>query len=207
MLKPYVLAFARAPVSAFWENSASAPTSAMVFGAGDFEEAFRDVVLGVGSERGAVEIARIVEGVVHGKREQHHHQLLAFHDLRHGGDDQVGRRAHQQVDLVDVEQLGVDAGHRRRVGLVIVVDELHRPAEQAALGVELLDEDLLGEQMRLARRGEATGQRHRKSDLDRVGRLRREAPRQRGGGEALQQPPAMKGKLFRRVDHDVLPVM
>ena len=41
-----------------------------------------------------------------------------------------------QVDLVDVEQLGVDRRDACRVGLIVVVNELHLPAEQATLGVD-----------------------------------------------------------------------
>ena len=43
-----------------------------------------------------------------------------------------------EIDLVDVEQLGVDARHGRRVGLVVVVDELDLAAEQAALRVDVV---------------------------------------------------------------------
>ena len=45
-----------------------------------------------------------------------------------------GVAADHEIDLVDVEQLGVDAGNRRGIGLVVVVDELDLAAEQPALG-------------------------------------------------------------------------
>src|SRR5262249_16012875 len=65
-------------------------------------------------------------------------------------------------------QLGVDAGHDGGAGLVVIVDELDRAAEQPAARVDLLGPDLLGQQVRLAGRGEAAGERHAEADLDRL---------------------------------------
>jgi len=53
--------------------------------------------------------------------------------------------------------------------LVVVVDELHRSAEQAAPLVHVVLPDLHGQQRRLAVGGESAGQRHAEADLDRVG--------------------------------------
>ena len=91
--------------------------------------------------------------------------------MGHGGDDQIGGMTHQQVDLVDVHELGVDAGNIGGIGLVVEINEPHLTAEQPTLGVDLLGPDLLGQQMGFARRGEAPGQRYAESDLDRLLRL------------------------------------
>jgi hypothetical protein len=80
--------------------------------------------------------------------------------------------AGDEVDLVDIEQLREDAGHRRRVALVVVVDQPDRPAEQPAIGVGLLFPDLHRQQRRLAARREPAGQTHSKADVDRLRRAR-----------------------------------
>jgi hypothetical protein len=91
-----------------------------------------------------------------------------LHDDGHRRRDDVGGVARgDDVDLVDVEQLGVEARHRRGVGLVVVVDELHRPAEQAAPGVDLFFPDLHGQQRALAVGGERPGQVHAEADGER----------------------------------------
>ena len=95
--------------------------------------------------------------------------------------------ADHQIDLVDVEQLRVDAGHRRRIALIVVVDELHRPAEEPALGVDVLLPDLHREERRLAVGREPAGQRHAEADLDRLGGLRRQRCGNRHGGAGYQR--------------------
>src|SRR5262249_40109639 len=106
------------------------------------------------------------------------------HD-RHGRRDQRGGIGpDHEVDLVDVEQLGVD---RRDLGgraLVIVVDELHRTAEYPALGGDVLFPNLLPEPRPPSVRPEPAGQRHAVADLDRLAGLRRG---RRGGERADDQ--------------------
>jgi hypothetical protein len=69
----------------------------------------------------------------------------------HGQGNHVGAvAADDQIDLVDVEELGVDARDGVRLGLIVVVDELDRATEQPALGVDILFPDLLRQQRRLA---------------------------------------------------------
>ena len=58
-------------------------------------------------------------------------------------------------------------GNGRRVRLVIVIDQLDRSPEHAALGVGLLHPDLHRQQRRLADRRQAAGQRHAEADGDR----------------------------------------
>lgn len=107
--------------------------------------------------------------------------LLSLHGDRQRRRQQVGAvGADDQVDLVDVEQLGIDTGHGRRIGLIIIMNEPHRTAEQPAFGIGILFPDLLGEQGRPAVGGEASRQRHAVADLDGFARLRR----RRGGDES-----------------------
>src|SRR4029077_15453314 len=72
-----------------------------------------------------------------------------------------------------------------RPGLTVVISQWHRPAEQAALGVDFLFPDLGAEQRLLAVGGERAGQRHAEADLDRVLGLRQR--RQRRREEARRQ--------------------
>ncbi len=87
------------------------------------QEALGRSVLGVGAVGQDLEIAGIVEGVVHpGAEERHEHQIALHHD-RHRRRDLVGGvGGDHEVDLVDLQELGVDARHRRRVRLVVVED-------------------------------------------------------------------------------------
>ena len=136
------------------------------------KEALRPVELRIGPRRHDLEVAVVLEFLVRRQSEQRReHQLLA-HDDRHRRDDQVGAVArHHQVDLVDIEQLGVDAGDVRPLGRVVVIDELDRPAEQAALFVDVIAPDFHRDQRAFAGAGEAACQRHAEADLDRF-RLR-----------------------------------
>src|SRR5215471_16370987 len=90
---------------------------------------------------------------------------------RHRGRDKVGAIAgDDEVDLVDLQQLCVDPGHRRRIALVVVMDELDRAAEETALGIDVVLPNLHREQRRFARGSEPTGQSHAKANRYRLGR-------------------------------------
>ena len=135
----------------------------------DLEEAFGERALGVLPGRQHREVFRVIELGVHVERKQADEGLaLADHD-RHRGRDVVGGvgREHE-IDFVDVEQLGVDAGDFSRRALVVVIDELDRTAEQAAGLVGALFPDLHAEQRLLAVRRQEAGQRHGEADLDRL---------------------------------------
>ena len=138
------------------------------------EEAAREGGLRCRAVRNHREIFRIVESLVHAGAEQAHEQLLFLDGDRHRRSD-LGRgiAAHDQVNFVDIEQLGVDAGHLRRIALIVVVDELNRPAEQPAFGIDVVFPDLHGDQRHFAVGREGTGQRHAKADFDWLGRLGR----------------------------------
>src|SRR5262245_8818436 len=88
-----------------------------------------------------------------------------------------------QIDLVDVEQLGIDAGYRRRIGLIIIINELHGTAEQSASSIDILFPDLLGKQRGLAVGRKPACQRHAVADLDGLARLRR----RRGAHESTSE--------------------
>ena len=63
-----------------------------------------------------------------------------------------------EVDLVDFNQLRVDAGNERRIALIVVVDEFDRPSKQPALGVDVVLPDLHREQDLLAVRCHRAGE-------------------------------------------------
>ena len=95
--------------------------------------------------------------------------------------------ADDQVDLVDVEQLGVDARHRRRIGLVVVVDQLDRAGRAARpSGLMSSSQIFLRQQRRLAVGSEPAGQRHAEADLDRLTGLRRRRPDEQRPGQQRQ---------------------
>ncbi len=136
-----------------------------------------------------LEITVVVEFRVDVETEQRHERHVPLHDDRHCGSDDVRTvPGDEQVDLVDVEQLVVDARHRRGVGLVVVVDELDLTAEKAATGVDVLGPDLHRDQRRLAVAGERSGEAHAEADLQRLLRLHRSAERQREGDEPPREP-------------------
>ena len=110
----------------------------------------------------------VADLAVHLEREIPHQQQAALLDERHerrGRHRRVGRE--QQIDLVDVDQLGVDRRRLRCTRLVVIDDEFDLAAEQAALGVDVVAPDLDAELRSLAAAREAAGLRHRHADLDR----------------------------------------
>ncbi len=133
----------------------------------NLEEAFGERLFWRRARRQHREIFRVVKIMVGIECEQANQDLALSHDRRDGRGHQVRPVwADDEVDLVDVEQLRVDAGHTVGFGLVIVIDELHRPAEQAALGIGFLFPDLGAEQRLLAGARERAGLCHAKADLD-----------------------------------------
>ena len=131
----------------------------------------------LGAEGQHREVFRIMELVVGRQREQAEEQPVVRDRDRHRRHDKIGAVArNQQVDLVDVDQLRVDGRHQRRVALVVVIDQLDRPAEQAALGIDLVFPDLESEQPGLADDRKRAGQFHAEADLDRLRRPARPVP-------------------------------
>ena len=148
---------------------------------GDLEDAFGEGRLGLRTRWQHREVFRIFELVVHIECKQADEGLALLHHHRQRWRDHVGRvAADHEIDFVDVEQLGVDAGHRRGIALVIVVNQLDRASEQSAFGVYFFFPDLHAQQRLLAVCGERTGLRHAEADLDRLLVLRRRGADEHG---------------------------
>ena len=131
------------------------------------------------------EIARIMELAVGRVREQpDRHHVLLHDDRDHRGDHVGGVGPDQQVDLVDVDELRIDAGHVRRVALIVVAQEIDRAAEQPALRIDVVAPDLERDQELLADAGDAPRHRHAAADLD---RLRGVRGRERGRRQRRQR--------------------
>ena len=163
-----------------------------VLGRRDLEKPLREADRRVGTAgRHHREIPRVLELAVHIEAEQREERHLVLHHDRHRRRQQIGAVVtHHDVDFVDLEQLGEDPRHGRRVALVVVIDQLHRPAQHPALGVGLLLPDLHRQQGSLAAGGEPAGQPHAEADLDRVGGARRRqtgSAQQERGGEQRQE--------------------
>ena len=94
---------------------------------------------------------------------------LFVRHLRHGERERRVHVAEQEIDLVALDQLARLL--HRRAGVAagrILDDELDRTAENAALGVDLLERHLAADQFVLAERGVGAGQRIVEADPDRV---------------------------------------
>ena len=121
-------------------------------------------------------------------------RALVLDDRRHRCGDDVGAvRPDQQFHFVDADQLGIDARRIRRRALVVVINQLDRPVEQPAFGVDVVAPDFQSREHLLAGRGRRAGQAQTKPDADRIGGLRRRhdaghraGTNERGG----QSPPA-----------------
>jgi hypothetical protein len=143
-----------------------------------------------------LEVVRVLVLLVVRQPQDAHDRELALHRDRHERGDQVRAVAgDDEIDLVDLEKLGVDAGDGGRVRLIVVGDHLDRPAEDPALLVHVVLPDLDGHQRRLAVRRQATGQRHAEPDLDRVRRAGDEHARageHQGARHGADQRPAQE---------------
>ena len=147
---------------------------------GEIEEADREGVDALRPDRDHREVFVVVEFVVDADRGEADRQLLVLDDGRHRRRDEIGAVGpEQQVDFVDGDQLGVDARHVRRRALVVVDDELDRPAEQPALGVDVVAPDFERGVDHLARRSAGAGERQAHADLDRIAALRGRARQRR----------------------------
>ena len=125
-----------------------------------------------GASRNHREIFRIAILAIDTDREDAHRHLLVGDEDRHGGRHEVGGvGAEQQVGLIDRDQFGVEAGNVGGIALVVVDDDLDRPAEQAAPGIDVVAPKIDRRLHHLAGRSAAPGQRQSHPDLDRIGGL------------------------------------
>src|SRR6266851_4291406 len=150
------------------------------------EEALGERRLRVGPGRNHDEIFRIVELLVHRETEHADEQPVLLHHHRHRRRQHVGGiAADDEIDVIDVEQLGVDRRHFRWAALVVVIDELDRAAEQRALAVGR----------------ERAGERHAEADPQRLGGLAWQgAKREREGAEHRRAEPG-EGAFSQMLQH------
>ncbi|HEY7663706.1 MAG TPA: hypothetical protein VH934_11340 [Xanthobacteraceae bacterium] len=142
--------------------------------AGDLEPA-------AGKRQGALVPARhhrkisgVVELAIDVHAEHADRNFIGLHDDGHGRRDHVcGVGPEQQIDFVDADELGVDAGHVVGIALVVVIDELDRASHEPAGGVDVVAPDFQRQQILLAIGRHRARQRHAEADLDRVSRVQR----------------------------------
>ena len=109
------------------------------------------------------------------------HDLVLLGPVGDGETDVRQERAGDQRDLLGLHQILGLLDRLRRLALVVAEDHLELPAEDASLGIDLLDGHLGAELVRAGERRPDAAVRIDLADLDR--RLRRE----RGGHDAAQQ--------------------
>ena len=98
------------------------------------------------SVRRNLKIVGIVKLLVIAEPKEAHQHQIALDDNGHNRGDQVRSISRDdKVNIIDIEQFGVDARDRGRLGLVVVVDEFHRTSEETALFVDLVSPDLHGQ--------------------------------------------------------------
>jgi len=98
-------------------------------------------------------------------------------DVGHRLAHRRGVGSHHRVHLVLGDELLVELHRGRRLRLVVVDHQLDLAAEQTALGVQLVDADVVAFLLIAAGLGVGAGDRHRGADLD--GSLRAGRQRQR----------------------------
>ena len=98
--------------------------------------------------------------------DQHHVVLHGDWDCR--GDDRRGVAAVDEIDLVEVEKLGVDRWHIRGIALIVVMDELDLPSQQATLGVDVFGPHRHREKGRFPGAGKRAGLGHAEADFQRL---------------------------------------
>jgi len=93
--------------------------------------------------------------------------VVALRDA-HRGENRAGRvRTHQQVDLVDGNQLLIECARQIRFRLVVLDHPFDRTPEKPVFLVDLLDKDVAHQLMNNSGGSERAGQRKRTADPDR----------------------------------------
>src|ERR1017187_2938310 len=133
------------------------------------EKTFRCRSASSGPVRQHLEVFVIIVFFVHRDSAGADKHLLTLHDDGEGGGLHGGAVAPEhQVDLIDVEQLAVDAGDQCGVGLIVVIDELDGPAKQPPSAIDVVTPHLDCEQRRFSISAKWTRLRHAESNLDRL---------------------------------------
>ncbi len=96
-----------------------------------------------------------------------HHLAVALGHAHRRQDRRGGVGPHDQVDLVDGDQLLVEAARHVGLGLVVEQDVFDGPAQEAVPAVDVLDHDLGGDLVDHRGLREEAGQRQRAADLHR----------------------------------------
>ncbi len=91
---------------------------------------------------GVNDIFRLLEALIEGRVVQH--AVVLLEDRQHGLAGGRGPATHDRCDLVVDKQLLGLLGESRPVAGAVFLDELDLAAEHAALGIDLLDGELLG---------------------------------------------------------------
>ncbi|MPN33335.1 hypothetical protein SDC9_180821 [bioreactor metagenome] len=105
----------------------------------------------------------------HGAGQRNERNACLFHqrDHRHGGTR--GGAADDDIHLVVIDQALGEAVGLVGIAAVVVMHELQRAAEDAALLVDLFHILLQRLQFRIAQEGSGTGDGQHRADLDRIG--------------------------------------
>src|SRR6267378_5950011 len=133
----------------------------------DLKEAFSQGQVWARPSRNHHEILRVVELRVDSERHEAEKESLAFHDQRHRWRDGiVSVAADHDIDLLNIEETLVNVGYKFGVRLIVEANELHRPAEEFAVCIDVLLPDLVGESGGLAVRCERARERQTISDSE-----------------------------------------
>src|SRR5437762_2303402 len=122
----------------------------------DLKEASSQGQAWVRPSRNHHEILRVVELRIDSERHEAEKESPAFHDQRHRWRDGIVTvAADHDIDLLNIEEALVNVSYKFGVRLIVEADELHRPAEEFAVCIDVLLPDLVGESGRLAVRCES----------------------------------------------------
>ena len=134
---------------------------------GDLKEAFSQGQIRVRPGRNHHEVMWVVELRVHGEGHEAEKEFLAFNNQRHRRRDGiVSVAAGDEIDLLNIEETLVNVSDELLVRLIVEADELHRPAEEFAVCIDVLLPDLVGESGGLAVRCESARERQTIPDSD-----------------------------------------
>ena len=77
-------------------------------------------------------------GVIGEAEQADQHHVVLHRERYRRGDEGRAVAAVDEIDFIDVEELGVDRRHIRRIALIVVVNQFDLPSQQATLGIDIL---------------------------------------------------------------------